>query len=140
MTENDNLDEDLTPGRTEVDPTSDRYQSNRLKNAKTNVGSGFALKRLNSVANLRRSTTPTSHTGSVPLKLPTPPRDHTYIKPKPLNLKPMTKSLYKEETIAESRKAEIVKTAYKKAKAKKEEDRFEPNPELQSAMTRPQGD
>ncbi|MGI9215006.1 MAG: hypothetical protein ACR2HS_05075 [Gammaproteobacteria bacterium] len=91
------------------------------------------------IASLRRSITNSSpsNVGKVPLKLPTPVRDHTYQKPKPLTIRPTNTN---EETILESRKAEIVKTAFKKAKAKKQEDKFEPDPELQSSMARPQGD
>lgn len=126
--------EDITPGRTEVNPTSHHYQTKRLS---ANDGTKIGSNRLKGIASLKRSITSSSpsNVGKVPLKLPTPVRDHTYQKPKPLNLRPTN-----EETILESRKAEIVKTAYKKAKAKKQEDKFQPDPELQSSMARPQGD
>lgn len=112
------LDEDLTPGRTEVNPTSYEYQRKREKQGRHHLG--FASQRLKSFAklasrrNIRRK---------VPLKLKPPPRHTVHT-----------------ESLQESRKLEIVKSLHNKAKKKNSDEKFEPNPELQTTFVRSSGD
>lgn len=103
-------------------PVAQPISSNYLKKREQR-NTSFIKKRMKATSKLATQAKK-DNVPDVPLKLPIPPRNHSV-----------------RESLDESKKSEIVKNAHKRGKNKiAPEDKFEPNPELTSAMVRPQGE